>query len=281
MNLLPDDIDTTVFMKSDGSISHKLHFTAKTAPDFSSVWYIWNVKGMGIDSTFWGTDYSTLDFLFTKTGDYTVSISAQKGDLLFGSDSCRVKIRMPALDPLMLVNSKNVSVFLVLDSTNDAIRQPYFSNPLAVGLPFKTDATHSSSWTATNFATSYFTETGLGTNNYDKADDRIEGQFSSDLQTLNSVHVSVNDTAFHYDGSITDFFAARYGFKLSDLRLIAITPTEIVYVSPNRPLAEFASEIQFYYNHRKYGPCGEIYDPFLLKFKTGPQTARATVVFTR
>jgi hypothetical protein len=283
ISLSPNAIDTTCMTSSTGMLDARLTFQSTITPQYEYAYYTWHITGPGTDSIISKDYLSSLTFNFALYGDYVVTVHAQKGGLDFGSDTSYVRIGIPDLKPL-IEQSKKVTVYLTLDTTHPVYSKPFYENPLAVGLPLISDATHSYSLTPTSFFARYNTETGIGTNNYNKADDKIEGAFSSDQRSVTSVSVSVDDTSYYYLYSPYDptikLTAARYGFKLQDLRLRAVSSTEIVYSSGGRPLSEFLSDISFYYNYEDYGPCGEVTTPYL-HFKSEPTRAYATIVISR
>lgn len=284
ISLTPSAIDTTFMTSGSGALYAQLTFTSTISPVFEYAHYTWHITGPGIDSTISRDNLSVLSFAFTVFGDYVVTVSAQKGGLDFGSATSQVRIGIPDLKPL-IEQSKNVTVYLTLDTAHPIYHKPFYKNPLAVGLPLTNDATHSYSLTPSSFFAHFKMETGVGTNDYKKADDRIDGAFSADQRTVTNVSVSVDDTSYYYIyrqyNPILELTAARYGFTLKDLRLKAVSPTEIVYSSGGRDLSEFLTGISFYYNYAEYDPCGEVKTP-ILHFKSGTTPiGYATVVISR
>jgi hypothetical protein len=247
--IIPRGFDTVLKMNSDGTMLEYLVFNIKASIPSEYVTVEWDY-GDGSNPK---PDYY---HYYLHTGTFTVRATAHDkttGSYL-GSDSIIVTIRMPEITSDDLISSKEVDVWLAIDSSVPMAKDSLFSNPFAVGLLINTSPP--SYFDAHSFSIVY-TDVALGAR---LVRDTIAGEFSDDLQSLRKVSVSVNDT-----GRLTtlDRGKLQYSFTLKDLDLLAVTPTTIVYRSVSTLISDFTKDITFTPSGVINQPRGSLTDSFV------------------
>jgi hypothetical protein len=241
-NLLPDRVDTTLAMNSNGSMASPLRLEIVTPTPGHLLTTKWDLGDGSTKDTL--LPDKVLLYNFKAAGTYLVRVSGyDTSGTYVGSDSVEVTLRIPPVTAEMLSRTTAISVYLSVDTSHVIVKDPLFRNPLATTLNSKNDSVSTWSLSGTKFKVTldsmkppeYF---------FRHFQEEIEGELSTNLRSIRSVMVSVNDTGrLHSD--VSDRAGLHYSYQLRDLELLAVTPNRIVYRSVSTKMNDFASNITF------------------------------------
>ncbi len=251
----PHTIDTVLPMDIYGKLLKPLFSRLQFDYTSTPLRFAYHIVGSGYDTTVL-SDRGDLYFNFPRAGKYIVSAEVtRESGALYGRDTETVNVRFPAIDIDMIRSSPRVSVVFNVDPNSSIYHSENFANPLSLELPFIHSAPYDFSWSGGDFAANYNVHT-VGTGTYDDKNEEITGSLSSDIQTLVSCKVSVNDTT--YSSSIGGSSNAKWGYTFKNLKLISVTSKEIVYGIVGQTMSDFSSDLNFEFTKHNFpsdDPC--------------------------
>jgi len=276
--LASNTTDTVLAMNNDGTFQ-EVTFNVSTDFPTNKGYTLWSFSDGITDSVNY---YSTSTFThqFKSAGTYKVKVKIKDyADNFIGEDSSFITIRHEPFDISTLTAAKRVSVTLSLDSVPAPLKAQGYFNPVNFGQNLINNVYTTSSWSGNSFSSQYQFNGMLSSTLYQRADYKISGTLSSDLQTLEQVTLSVYDSTNESNIKIN---TVDLGFSVHDLKFHAITESEIIYKIVSPPLTMIASDLRFRSINLYLGPCPKL-DPITIHYVIGNEKKYpfAYVVFTR
>lgn len=278
VTLSPGNTDTTLTMNNDGTFQ-EMAFNVSTDFPMSKGQAYWSFSD-GITDTVNHYSNNTFTRRFKAAGTYTVKVRIKDyADNFIGEDSSSITIRHEPFDITSLTSAKRVSVTLSLDTVPASLAAQGYTNPIQFGQDMINNVYTTSSWNGNSFSSQYQFNGMLSTTLYQRADYKISGTLSSDLQTLEQATLSVNDST---NESNTTIKAVDLGFTVHDLKFHAITDKEIIYKIVAPPFTMIASDLRYRSLSLYLGPCTPA-NAIVMHYVIGNEKKYplAYVVFTR
>ena len=177
--------------------------------------------------------YKPMSYVYQAPGTHKVIIDVyNEKQEYWGSDTMTCIIRLPEITLDMLTSAVNISVALAVDKTSPVYEWFNISREIKVGISAPYSPASKITWVGNSFNASNIS--GSITDGY-LQDYQFTGTISNDMQKLETMTVSVYDSAYRST-------ATKYGYKLFNLELCGMSDRVIVYRAAYRPLSTFVSD---------------------------------------
>jgi PKD repeat protein len=209
----------------------------------------WNFGDNSNDTTVKSS--SSCTHYFPGFGTYVVRAKVfDKYGNFWGSDSETITIREPKTDLSSIVSKGKISIILYLDSTVSFFYQLPFQG-FQLALPIVNDSVNTSSWNSTSLILHHEQQFEAPSLYFEDVKYDMAARLSSDLRSIDALSLSFLDSIeTPYEQKV------KYGFNLKNLMLFGTNDSMVVYMTSNRPLNDFSSDIIYSSSNMNVYPYG-------------------------